>query len=164
MRVTSQEANKILKQVQEEIVSEMVKENNNCEFSAATIEDKEELRPSYDFRETQSKLAILEEKVRKIKHAINVFNCSTEVVDGMTIDQALVFLPQLTQKKNKLTKMRHKKERTQYPPNGGIINYGYINYNPKDVEEEYNYTCDMLARIQNELNKVNITIKFDIPD
>ena len=53
---------------------------------------------------------------------------------------------------------------TQYPPNGGIINYGYINYNPKDVEEEYNYTCDMLARIQNELNKVNITIKFDIPD
>ena len=49
-------------------------------------------------------------------------------------------------------------------PNAGIIDYEYLNYDLKDVREEYEAINKLITDIQNELNKVNVTVEFDIPD
>lgn len=64
---------------------------------AAMGEDIESVRPAYDYAKTQARLEELEGTIRRLKHAINRFN-TTQVVDGfgITIDEMLVYIPQLT--------------------------------------------------------------------
>lgn len=64
----------------------------------------------------QLQLRELEDKIRKVKHAINQFNLTQDVPGfNMTIDQMLIYIPQLTARKNKLNRMRSRlpKERVQ---------------------------------------------------
>lgn len=70
------------------------KENRSKDFRAAMGEDVESVRPVYDYADTQKKLAELEQRIRKVKHAINVFNATHVIPDfGMTIDEMLVYIP-----------------------------------------------------------------------
>ena len=111
------------------------------------------------------KLAELEEKARIIKHAINLFNVSQPIDDsGMTIDQALVYIPQLSERKRKLAIMRAvpKKKRSDSYAGGNLIEYTYANYDIEQAELDYQAAGDELARVQNALDLVNSTVQFDI--
>ena len=79
------------------------KEELSREFHAAVGEDVESVRPAYDYSAVQAQLDTIQAQVRRIKHAINVFN-TTHIVPGydMTVDERLVHIPQLTKKKEKL--------------------------------------------------------------
>ena len=96
-------------------------------------EDIESVRPAYDYAKTQARLEELEGTIRRLKHAINRFN-TTQVVDGfgITIDEMLVYIPQLTKRKSKLLEMKSRlpKERVeeQYGRQSNIIDYTYTNY------------------------------------
>ena len=76
------------------------KEELSREFDAAVGEDVESVRPAYDYSAVQAQLDTIQAQVRRIKHAINVFN-TTHIVPGfdMTVDEMLVHIPQLTKKK-----------------------------------------------------------------
>ena len=104
--------------------------------------------------------------IRAIKHAINVFNLTQEIPEtGMTIDQALVYIPQLSQRKQKLSEMKQqqKKKRDEgYQTNSHFIEYIYTNYDPDQAAADYNKVADELARIQNALDLINNTVPFDI--
>ena len=86
MNYTSAQANKLLKKLNDEYTALLDKETRSRDFRAAMGEDVESVRPVYDYAETQIRLAELEAKIRKLKHAINIFN-ATQTVDGfdMTI-------------------------------------------------------------------------------
>ena len=85
----------------------LLREENGKEFLAAVGEDIESVRPDYNFKETQNALDEIETKMRKLKHALNVFNSTTVIPEfGMTIDEMLVYIPQLTMRKNKLAGMK----------------------------------------------------------
>ena len=166
MKMNSQEANKLLNKINSQIKSLEAIESMSSTFIAATIENVEDVRPEYNFWKVRNEITILQEKVRKIKHAINFFNTTTELPGmSITIDQALIFMPQLTGNLYKLEAMKTRlpKERI-HSSNGNIIDYKYANYDIKDAEEEYEATLDMLAKLQNAMNIVNSTIEFDIPD
>lgn len=91
----------------------------------------------------------------------------TQQVPGfdMTIDQILIYIPQLTARKSKLSKMRSRlpKERVQggISRMNGIVEYEYCNYDLKQVEAEYESVADELARAQNALDTVNSTATFE---
>lgn len=165
MKYTSAEANKLLRKLNDDLSSIMVREQGGKEFLAAAGEDLESVRPDYDFAKTQSALAEVESKIRKLKHALNVFN-STMVVPGfdMTIDEMLVYIPQLTAKKNKLSSMKDKlpKVREQSRTNSSILDYRYLNYDIAEVAAEYEKAADTLAKAQNSLDAVNMTMTLDI--
>ena len=160
MKYTSAKANKLLKKLNDEYAALLDKETRSRDFRAAMGEDVASVRPVYDYAETQARLAALEEKILRLKHAINCFN-TTHFVDGfdMTIDEMLVYIPQLTRRKNKLLEMKSRlpKERVeeQYGRPSNIIDYRYANYDIAAVEADYEKTADELSRAQLALDAVN---------
>ena len=165
--LTSAEANKLLKKVTEERNMIEANELQSCKFNAAIGEEIESVRPEYNYSSVQFEIAKCDYKIRAIKHAINVFNTTTLVGDtGMTIDEVLVHIPQLTEKKNKLFVMQRRlpKQRTSVLGIGGnsVIDYTYANYNIETAKKDYVSVSDELREIQTALDLVNSTVTFDI--
>ena len=163
MLLTSKDANKMLKQLNEELNS--LQRNNSMRFIAATIENKEDVRPDYDYKEMASKMDELERKIIRLKHAINLFNTRTTVPGfDMTIDEMLIYIPQLYAKKLKLSRMKDypKMERTLEQHSSNLINYMYINFDINDVQEDYRRIDAELNRAQTALDKINVSETFEI--
>lgn len=166
MKYTSAQANKLLKKLNDEYSALLHKEQRSRDFRAAMGEDIESVRPAYDYAKTQARLEELEGTIRRLKHAINRFN-TTQVVDGfgITIDEMLVYIPQLTKRKSKLLEMKSRlpKERVeeQYGQQSNIIDYTYTNYDLAVVEADYEKTADELSRAQLALDTVNQRDSFE---
>ena len=164
MRLTSAEANKILKKLQEERMSLLRIENDRMEFNASVNEDPESVRPEYDYEDMQKRKDDLDAKIRCLKHSINKFNVMTELPNGMTIDQALIRMPQLTELKNRYESMKDKmKKRRDTSPfaNKYIIDYVYINYDCDKVKRDYERISKELQDLQLELDDINNTVSFE---
>ena len=84
----------------------------------------------------------------------------------MTIDQMLVYIPQLSARKRKLEQMKDKLPRERVRggsfSNSGIIEYTYVNYDLKAVSRDYDKVTDELSRAQNALDLVNSTVEFEV--
>ena len=169
MKYTSAEAAKLLRKLNDEHNNIRSKEDKTCTFIAAIEEDIDSVRPGYNYKNVQEKLNEIEEKVRKVKHAINMFNLTTEVPGfDMTVDQMLVYIPQLNARKQKLAYMaiRLPKERVSYAygSSKNMIEYTYANYDIAQAEADLNEVTEELARAQTALDVVNNkeTLEIDI--
>jgi len=166
--MTSAMAAKELKKLNERHEALISMERKSAEFVAAIQEDIETVRPEYDYGAVQEELGQIERKVRELKHAINTFNLTT-IVPGfdMTIDQMLVYIPQLSARKRKLENMAQKlaKERVQgYGSSSNIIEYRYTNYDVKQAAADCDAVTDELSRAQNALDLVNSTVEFEVAE
>ena len=167
MKVTSAEANKLIKQLKDQYRLLYTQEGNVVSFIAATSENIEDVRPQYDYTEMAAKYDEIDRKIRKIKHALNVFNSTTLVVGfNMTIDEMLVFLPQATDRLRKLATMLSKpaKSRAENTGRTAIIEYEYLNYDLAKVQKDYDDLMDMKNRALTALDVVNNTVQFEIED
>ena len=165
MKISSKNASKLLKQFNEERDSLILQENQSKLFLAAVGEDIESVRPEYDYDAVQKQLKDLEEKIVKLKHAINVFNTTTVLKDfEMSIDEMLVYIPQLTQRKNKLDQMRKvlPKQRVENYTSSNIIDYRIINYDLEKIRKDYDKTVEELNRAQSALDEANINLSFEV--
>ena len=165
MKYTSAEAAKLLRSLNEELGAVMGAEVATREFIAATTEDVESIRPKYDFTETQKEIERLQKEIRKVKHALNVFNTTTVIPElGITIDEALVYMPQLSSQKMKLSSMRGRQAKTrEYSRSGSsIIEYRYANYDIDAADAEFKRISDLLAKMQTTLDVINNSVKFEI--
>ena len=86
----------------------------------------------------------------------------------MTIDELLVYIPQLTKRKSKLLEMKSRlpKERVeeQYGRQSNIIDYTYANYDIAAVEADYEKAADELSRAQLALDAVNQRETFELEE
>ena len=99
MKYTISEAAKQIKLLNYEKDNLLQKEAMNSTFVAATTENLEELRPEYSYDDTRRVVEDIDQKIRKLRNAINVFNISTNVEEfAMTLDQLLIYIPQLCYK------------------------------------------------------------------
>ena len=164
MLYTSAEAAKLLRRLNDDKTSLESQEAQSSTFRAAITEDLDNARPPYNYSQTQSDIDSLEAKIRTVKHAINSFNLSQEVPGfGMTIDQLLVYIPQLTRKKAKLANMAAWLPKTREIIRvAGIIEYSYTNYDVEAAKRDYERVSDELARAQTALDVLNNSIKFEI--
>ena len=164
MKLSSKDANKMLKGFEQEVYDLLAKENYTRCFTAATTESKEDVRPEYNYESTQKQVAELQQKIRKIKHAINVFNTTT-MVDGfnMTIDEMLIYIPQLNKHVQKLQRMKNTESVTRHVHHSSnIIDYSYINYDLDKVTYDYKQASEELNRAHLTLDKINITKEFEV--
>jgi len=171
MKTTSKNANKLLTQYTNELAALRLKEDKISSFIAATIEDENKVRPNYDFNEYYQKELELEDKIVKIKHAINVFNTSTIVSSfNKTVDEMLVYIPQLTSRLERLNKMANQTEKERYVSSDGygrstsknFIEYKYANYNISEANSLYLKTQEELLNAQIELDKTNLLEAIEI--
>lgn len=165
--VTSAEASKMLKKILEEKNIMLANERQSCVFNASLGEDVDSVRPVYNYEETQKALEFCDRKIRILKHAINCFNASQIVGDtGMTIDQVLVYIPQLTEMRTRLYDMQNRlpKQRTSVGGIGSntVIDYRYTNYSVEKAKEDYTRVSDELRKVQTALDVVNTTVRMEI--
>ncbi len=139
-------------------------EDRSSVFHAAVGEDVESIRPAYDYAKARRNVEELEAKIRAVKHAINRFNVEHEVPGfGMTIDQMLVYIPQLTRRKKKLQEMQGRLPKQREPGYGAnIIDYSYANYDIETARTDYARVSDELARAQTALDVANNQEKMEI--
>lgn len=166
MLMTSAEAAKYLRKLNEELASLRSREEQSRQFTVSLGEKEEDLRPAYDYEAVQNALLALEEKIRRVKHAVNCFNCTTEVPGfGMTVDQMLIYLPQLNMRKLKLAAMKDVLPRTRVARyNSNLVEYTLINYDPELVAADHEAAADELGRAQNALDVVNTTLRFEVEE
>ena len=167
MKYTSAEANKLLKSIQGRINDITRKEDLTSSFRVASGEDVESLRPQYDFAATQEELASLEEKARVVKHVINTFNLTHTLpgFDGLTIDQALVFIPQVMNRISKLRSMSGvlpKQRIIDRYSSANFVDYQVSNYDIEEAEQAYIKAKELLASLHLALDTVNTTETMDI--
>ena len=166
MKFNSAQANKLIKKLNEEYNNILEKESKTSTFHVAMGENPENLRPKYDYEGTKEKIANIEKQIRTVKHALNIFN-TTHLVPGfdMTIDEILVYIPQLTKQKVKLQEMRNRSEKERVTERFfNTVDYLYTNYDMDKIEADYQIVSDELARAQLALDKINNgeTIEIDI--
>ena len=167
-KMTSAYANKVLKKLNDDKNFYLNKEEEGQVYVAAI--DEEPVIPDYDYVEVSAKIADIDEKIVKIKHAINVINATNKIAVGdseMTVDTILVRMAQLNKRKLVLDKMRKRQEKTR--EKYGYLNtrkaapeYQYINYDLKLVSSEYERIDFEIATMQIALDKFNQTFEFDV--
>lgn len=167
MKITSAQAAKLLRQLNDELRTLQYREENTKSFLAAIGEDAESVRPVYDYEATQDAQIKLETKIRRLKHAINIFN-TTQIIPefGFTIDEMLVYLPQLSKRWAKLSEMKDAlpkaREEACYSRSSTIIDYRYANYDIEQVNKDYLALSDELAKAQTALDYINNTVEMEI--
>ena len=161
MKITSAEANKLLKKLEDNRDKLIKTESDDCTFRAAVGENVDDLRPDYVFSETQEALNAINDQIIKLKHAINVFNVTTYVKDGLTIDQALIKLPMLNNRKRQLNSMRLMSEKKRYAIQGNVIDYMYTSYDPAEAVDAYAKVSDEIDELQLALDTINHTKEFE---
>ena len=163
MQITSAGANKLLRKLEDDKHYILSKEASSCAY--VMTEGTEALIPPYDYRRTAEDLEAIDAKVRKIKHALNVFN-STTMLEGLdiTIDEALVKMAQLNQRKSTLDVMRCRleKERIANFGRSNVVEYTCINYDLKEIQEDYQAISQQIMDIQLALDFTNQTKLFEL--
>ena len=165
MKYNSAQAAKLLSKLQQDFDQLVVFEANAKTFLASVGEDPETVRPEYDYKATKKELDALSAKIRKVKHAINAFNTTTVVPEfGITIDELLVYIPQLSAKKAKFRGMADAlpKARENNFGKSNIIDYRYVNYDIKQVKADLDTVTEELSKAQLALDTINHSLEFDI--
>ncbi len=167
MLLTSAESSKLLKKLKSEYDALRDKENASATFLASVGEDPESVRPKYDYTETKMQLNALSLQIRKLKHAVNLFNTTTVIPEyGITIDEMLVLIPQLSAEKGKLAEMASRLPKAREPQGYGrpsnIIDYRYVNYDLDTVNKDLSEVTDELSKAQLALDRINHTEKFEV--
>ena len=164
MKYTSASANKLIRILEDRKSYLLGQESNDSTYILA--EDEKEEIPAYDFSDTNRQVDELDEKIRTLRHALNVFNTTTILPIGISIDQALVEMAQLNQKLPRLDMMRKAKNKRRLSGmNAGrrdVAEYEYLNYDPKIVEEIYDRDLRRVQSIQLSLDKVNQNVEFEV--
>ena len=165
--MTSAEANKKLKQLQEKKKSLVDAERKNCMFVAATTENVEDVAKGYlfDYGYDIPEIDKVDTEIRELKHQINKFNVSCMVPElGMTIDQVLIYLPQLKEKQNRLARMAEHLPRQRvadrYGRTNTLIEYEYANYDVQKAKEDYDKVSKQVAEAQLALDRVNNSVEI----
>ena len=167
-KMTSAYANKVLRKLTEDKDFWRSKESEGCFYVAAL--DEEPVIPEYDYSEVAKNITEIDDKIVKIKHAINVANCTNEITVGdseLTADMILVKMAQLNKRKAILDEMRKQQPKTRI--NSGMYStrktapeYQYINYDLDLIKKEYEMIDTEVSAMQIALDKYNQTVEFDV--
>lgn len=168
MNYTSSEAAKLLRKLNEDLEAAYAKERASKTFLASIGEDVESVRPEYDFKAARENIAEIQKKIRIVKHALNIFNTTTVLPEfDITIDEALVLIPQLSREKSTLSDMKNTIPKTRatvagYGRTSAVIDYRYANYSIDEASEEYAKVCEKLDKLQTALDLINSTCEIEI--
>lgn len=168
MKLTSANANKLIKKLNEKKAFLIGKENSGMVYVCADGETP--VIPEYDYESISAQIAAIDEKIVRIKHAVNKVNMSESIdVNGvsLTIDTVLVKMAQATQRKDKLDTMRKLEKKSRLNSHGfgsasTLIEYKYANFDIDKVSGDYEALDAEITSMQLALDRFNQTFEFDV--
>lgn len=168
MKMTSACANKMLKKLNEDKTFWRDQEASGYLYTA--MEGEEPVIPDYDYVRVSLEIAEIDAKICTIKHAINQANVSSQIQVGdqyMSVDQILVKMAQLNNRKATLDKMRKQlpKRRLATSLFGRKMpapEYEYINYDLELVKADYERIDSEITEMQMALDRYNQTVEFEV--
>lgn len=166
MEFTSASANKHLRKLQDEKERLLRIEGETSTY--VLYEGEEAEPPAYDYFSTRQLIDDIDGKMLAIRHGLHEFNAKTLLPGSqLSIDEALIYLAQLSQKKSRLSALasnmpkRRLRER-YFGSNSGAVEYEYSNYDVAQAEADYQLVADQIADLQLELDLVNQTEVFSV--
>ena len=166
-QMTSAAANKWIKALEDEKAYYLSLESSSSVYILG--EQEAEDKPEYDYVQMNQNIMMLDMKIRRIRHAVNVFNTTTVLPNlNLTIDEALVKMAQLNNRKAVLDIMRKRlpKERINSfgSFNKSIVEYQYVNYDLEQVKKDYQEITEEIMKIQLALDICNQTMTFEVEE
>ena len=168
MKITSAYANKLIKSLEDEKSYILEKERDSMQYTAAI--DETPVIPEYDYEETSAAVAAIDEKICRIKHALNMSNIAARIpVNGreMSVDMILIQMSQLNNRKSTLDNMRRqlpkiRVEYSGYQARKSVPEYMYINYDMDKVKADYEKISEEIMQMQMALDLHNQTETFEV--
>ena len=162
MKMNSDTASKLIKNLQSEIDMLLRAEKRDCTYSHSPSETP--IVPEYSFSDTQKRLEELRGNRAAQRHAVSRFNIETKVPGfDITVDEALGHMSRLNEDKRRLSSLASIPEITRSREYGSKEpDLVHRNFSNEEVQAAYKETCDQLMRIQQAINVANLTIEFDV--
>lgn len=162
--MTSAVANKMLKQLNSDLSYAYQQENLNNTYVLISGEDP--VVPEYDIEKKREEVRAIQDRIVKIKHALNEFNAVTTVPGtGLTIDALLVKMAMLNTEKMQLSGMRGmapQRPKQTLRCTSNLPEYDMANFDPKVAGAMYDKLVKEIADMQLALDTVNSTVQFQV--
>ena len=163
MKMCHSEVIKYIKELESKKNVLLRQESNDCTY---TYQDEtSKIVPVYDYKKTRKAIDILDTKIRKLRHALAVANC-TVVVDefNVTLGEALIMLAQYQNKCQLLSSMSSRQQISQRSSYSGKMEITCCNYDVEKVVKEYEELRLVIGRLQVAIDRANLTSYVDVED
>ena len=165
MKLTSATIHKMIKKLQDE--KEHILSQEKKSETYISTDGYEDVIPDYWYSKVRKQVDEIDLKIVKLKHSINVMNCTTYLPESdLTLDAALVTMAQLEKKRTKLDSMRKRIEKDRYKESYGessnLVQYVCVDYDLDKVEKDYQDVFDKILQIQSGIDFVNQTTEIEV--
>lgn len=160
---TSASASKYLRSLEDEKSHLLQMESETCTYVLA--QDEEAEPPSYDYAGTRRRVSEIDGKVRAVRHALHRFNMETLLPKrGISIDEALIEMAQLSAARRRLDTMRAilPREREGRGYGNRLIEYRYANFDVAKAQSDYLALSQQISDLQLEIDLCNQTETFEV--
>ena len=166
--LTASQLQKKIKELNLELSGLQLQERKGSFFTVSVSEDKEEVRPDYNLRNSYEDQFKVMKRLSAYKHVLNQFN-QTTVVPGfnLTIDELLVQMPIIKDMVKRLENCKNSmgRERIEnmYTRGTSTPEYRYANFSTSDAKDLYEYYNNLLIKMQLAIDNINSTnvIQFE---
>lgn len=161
MKMCNSEAMKAVKELEEKKKNLIYNEDNRSRISYK--EGEEKVLNNYNYAETRKAVAEIDERIRKIKHALAVCN-STAVIDdfGITIGEALVYLAQLNTEYRQLDNLSRFPKLARRITANGVLEYTECLYDPEEVTKNLEALHAKICKLQVSIDRANLTNYIEV--
>ncbi len=169
MKMTSALACKLIAQLKSEKETYLERESDSSTYTVAAGE--EPFVPAFDFGGNDALIAAIDEKVVRIKHALNLSNATSRIEVGdkvYSVDEILIRMAQLTARKGVYDAFRKRlpKERSSVTVRFGskrdAVEFTYANYDIAKAQEAFEKAEREIMGLQLALDKHNQTFEFEV--
>ena len=161
MRMCNSEAMKAIKELEEKKSNVIYTEDYRSKVSYK--EGEEKVLTKYSYAETRKAVAEIDEKIRKIKHALAVCNCTAVVDDfGMTIGEALVYLAQLNAEYRQLDELSQNDKLSRRITANGVLEYTECLYDPEEATRDCEALHSKICKLQVAIDRANLTNYIEV--
>lgn len=161
MKMCNSEAMKAVKELEEKKKNLIFTEDNRSKISYK--EGEEKVLTKYDYAQTRKSVAEIDEKIRKIKHALAKSNCTTVIDDfGITIGEALVYLAQLNAEYRQLDDLSGYPKLARRITANGVLEYTECLYDPEEATRDLEALHSKICKLQVAIDRANLTNYIEV--
>lgn len=161
MRMCNSEAMKAVKELEEKRKNVIYNEDHRSRISYK--EGEEKVLSKYDYAQTRKTVSEIDERIRKIKHALAVSNCTTVIDDfDLTIGEALVYLAQLNTEYRQLDELSEYNKLSRRITANGVLEYTECLYDPEEVVSDMEKLKAKIGKLQVAIDRANLTNYIDV--